>query len=391
MRRATILNLLAGLLGWVTVAAAGEILAREGQGRLEQVDGHLVLHLAGTPAEMGRQHGVLLRPHVRAVVDRLLYGVGFAKTMTTGQPFLRDIQDAWRRLQPHIPPDHIAELDALADGAQISRTEARLGNVFPELFHCSGFVLFGNATKDGALYHGRVLDYMVGVGLDKHAVVIVSRPAGAYAWVNISYAGFTGSVTAMNEHHLAIGEMGGRGEGDWDGLPMAQLVRRVMEKAATLAEAVAIMRDTPRTCEYYYVISDGKSGQAVGIYATPTAFETVAPGAGHPKLPTPVADTVLFSAGSRYEELVRRVQAGYGQFDAAAAVELMKRPVAMQSNLHSVLFAPATLDLWVANARGANPACDQPYTRYNLADLLGRTVSRLANPQRDDYSAGRER
>jgi hypothetical protein len=49
----------------------------------------------------------------------------------------------------------------------------------------------------------------------------------------------------------------------------------------------------------------------------------------------------------------------------------MKRPVAFRSgNLQSVLFAPRTLDFRVANARGPSPACDQPYTHYNLSALL---------------------
>lgn len=59
--------------------------------------------------------------------------------------------------------------------------------------------------------------------------------------------------------------MGGRGEGEWDGKPMAQLVREVMEKARTLEEAVEIMRTSPCTCAYNYVIADGKTKQSVGI------------------------------------------------------------------------------------------------------------------------------
>lgn len=53
----------------------------------------------------------------------------------------------------------------------------------------------------------------------------------------------------------------------------------------------------------------------------------------------------------------------------------MKRPVAFRSgNLQSVLFALRTLDFRVANARGPSPACDQPYTHYNLAELLHERV-----------------
>jgi hypothetical protein len=151
---------------------------------------------------------------------------------------------------------------------------------------------------------------------------------------------------------------------------MAQLVREVMEKTSTLDEAVALMRKGPRTCEYYYVITDAKTKTAVGIAATPTTFDVVKPGQGDPRLPHPFKDTVLMSAGERYEELARRVKAGYGKFTADSARDLMTRPVCMNSNIHSVLFDPETLDFWVANADSKNPASHTRYTRYNLADLL---------------------
>jgi len=90
---------------------------------------------------------------------------------------------------------------------------------------------------------------------------------------------------------------------------MAHLLREVMEKADTLDEAVQIMRRGPRTCEYYYVISDAKTKQAVGIAATPETFEVVLPGQSMARLPHAIPDAVLMSAGDRYEELARRVQA----------------------------------------------------------------------------------
>jgi hypothetical protein len=186
----------------------------------------------------------------------------------------------------------------------------------------------------------------------------------------VSYAGFISSVTAMNEKRISVGEMGGRGEGNWDGKPMAQLVREVMEKADSLEEAVELMRTGPRTCEYFYVLADGKQRKAVGIAATPTTFEVIKPGEAHPRLPHPFKDVVLMSAGDRYEKLAERVKAGYGKFDADAARHLMDRPVAMTSNIHSVLFAPDTLDFWVANADAKNVASHCRYTHYNLAELL---------------------
>jgi hypothetical protein len=118
------------------------------------------------------------------------------------------------------------------------------------------------------------------------------------------------------------------------------------------------------------VISDGKTKDAVGIAATPDTFEVVRPGQSHPRLPHPVQDAVLLSAGDRYEELARRVKAGYGTFDAEAAIGLMSRPVCMTSNIHSVLFAPDTLEFWVANADGKNVASHTRFTHYDLNELL---------------------
>jgi hypothetical protein len=174
--------------------------------------------------------------------------------------------------------------------------------------------------------------------------------------------------------------MGGRGEGNWDGKPMAQLLREIMEKADTIEEAVDIMRQGPRTCEYYYVISDAKSKRAVGIAATPEKFETIWAGDTHPRLPHAFPEVVLMSADDRYRTLVERVKAHYGQFDAVSACDLMKRPVAMKSNIHSVLFAPDTLDFWVANADSQNVASHTRYTHYNLAELLKKPANSAGAP-----------
>jgi outer membrane lipoprotein-sorting protein len=352
--------------------ATGErrVVAREGNGRLEMIDGTRVLFLKGTPEEMGRQQGVLLKKEIRELVDHVLYGVGVGSSFEKGRWFFGEIESAQGRLTPFMDERYLREMDAMASAAGLAREEVRLSNFFPELFHCSGFALFGRATEEGRLYHGRVLDYMRGFGLEQNAVVMVVQPDQGNAWVNISYAGMIGTVTAMNEKQVAIGEMGGRGQGRWDGKPMAELLREVMEKANTLDDAVAILRKGPRTCEYYYVVSDAKTKQAVGIAATPDKFETIGPGQGHPLLPHPIPDAVLMSAGDRYEELARRVQAEYGKLDVQGALRLMRRPVCMTSNLHCALFAPESLDFWVANADSQNVAAHARFTHYNLKQLL---------------------
>ena len=76
------------------------------------------------------------------------------------------------------------------------------------------------------------------------------------------------------------------------------------------------------------------------------------------------------SAGDRYEALSKRVKDQAGKLDAESSLALMDRPVCMESNIQSVLFAPGTQDFWVANADSKEVASHTRYTKYNLKELL---------------------
>ena len=340
--------------------------------RLEVSHGQRVCYLTGTPARMGAQHGHLLTKEIRSVVDSTLYVVGMYYSMQTGKWFLAEIRDAWKHLEPNIDKEYLEELNAMADAACVDKEEMQLSNVLPELFHCSGFAVANQATVGGKLFHGRVLDYMTEIGLQHVQVDFIMHPAGKRATVNVGYAGFIGCVTGMNDAQISMGEMGGKGVGKWDGTPMAFLMRRVLENAETLEQARTILEIAKRTCEYYYVIADGKTRTASGVAAWPEKIEFLKQGEAHPLLPNPVKDCVLLSVGKRYEELRQRTQNGFGKLDEAAAMQLMKMPVAMPSNLHCVLFVPEDQIYYAAHAglRGHKPAAETKYVRHDFKEEL---------------------
>ncbi len=349
-------------------------------GELRWVDGHRVCILSGTPEQIGKAHGEVLKSESIKTIDSVLYTFGTANTIRTGRWFRSDLEEAYSRLSPHIPDDHKRETAALAVALDLDVELTQALNVFPELFHCSGFAVFGSATKDGKLYHGRVLDYMTTIGLQDSSTTFIVSVDGKIPFANVGYAGFIGSVTGMNAKSISLGEMGGRGEGQWDGVPMATLMRRALEECSTLEEVMTLWESSPRTCEYYYVFADGKTNEAVGVAATPESIEFIKPGQGHELLGEGIKDTVVLSAGSRLEKLRERVKEKHGEIDIEAAIWLMSRPVAMKSNLHNALFIPADGILYVANADHSHPAAERPYVRLDLNELLStkipeRTVS----------------
>ncbi len=360
-------------------ARAGEGDARCGRGFLERMDGYPVLHLRGTPYEMGWQHGTLLKEECRALLHHLLVVKNREATVSALGIELtpRDAISLIARLSaPFIPARHVEEMRGLADALEVPYEDMLAANLVPELFHCSGFALLSRHTADGTVLHGRVLDYATDWRLQEHAVLVVQEPKDGIAFANVTYAGFVGSVTGLSAERISVGEMGGRGLGLWMGTPMSFLVRRVLEEARSLDEALAVFRDSRRTCQYFYVIADGEADDAAGIEAGARRFTVLAPGQSHPLLPLPVPGTVLLSAGDRYRELAgrvaRRVAAGR-KFTAKDALRLMDAPVAMRGNLHNVLMAPGLGRLWVANASpDGRPAWTQPYRKFDLADLLRR-------------------
>lgn len=351
-------------------------------GQLRYVEGQRLVILQGTPEQIGTAHGALLPLESQRCIDSVLYAFGTVQTIANGRWFRHDLEDAYKRLRPFIPEQHLVETRAMAAalGQDVQLIESL--NVFPELFHCSGFAVFGSATSGGKLYHGRVLDYMTTIGLQDCATTFIVSVDGKIPFANIGYAAFIGSVSGMNDRGISLGEMGGRGEGKWDGVPMATLMRRALEECDSLEEVQDLWRSSPRTCEYYYVFADGKTNQAVGVAATPEKVEFVLPGQANPLLGEGIPDSVVLSAGSRLETLRQRVLENHGKIDVEKAIWLMSRPVAMNSNLHNVLFVPADGVFYVANADHSRPAADCKYVRYDLRSFLrpAAAVSAVPSP-----------
>jgi len=344
--------------------------SRDG-GRMVVRQGQRVCFLRGTPRQVGTQHGKLLAREIRRNVDAVLYTFCLGESLKRGSWMLDEFRKAHGALRPHVAEEYTEELAAMAEAAGISAQEAELANVVPELFHCSGFALKGGATVGGRLYHGRVLDYMMGLGLQDNAALFAVRKDDAQPFVSVGYAGLVGVVTGMNAERIAAGQMGNGGAGQWHGVPMAILMRMVMEKATTLDEAVDLLRSNKRTCRYAYVLSDGETGDACAVWASHQEFTVLTPGMKTADYPEAVKDCVLISGEDRLKALIEAVRGGFGKFDEAAAKKLMAAPVAARgSNLHNVLFVPQAGVLFVANARGRKDAFEETYYRYRLAELL---------------------
>lgn len=364
---------------------------------IEIIEEQKIVHLKGSAYEIGYQHGYLLKNEIAENVNRFLKPISstsHSKPPAVVSYFLK----ALPQVIPHIPHTLMEEMRGLADGSEQPFDTVLLLNLFPEMFHCSAVTVKGDASLNRELFHVRVLDYAQGNGIQNTAVITAVEPDDGIPFINITYAGFVGSVTGMNLEKIAIGEIGGKGYGHWNGMPMAFLLRTILQHTSTLDEIKEILKNTSRTCEYFYVFSDGKTDDSLGCYATPSVLEFFEPGESYTKFPpvqnsfeAPIKlperettdreetvydqpkDILMISRGDHYEILKERLMANYGRISLVDLQEAIKQPIAHVNNLHNAIFAPKTLDVWISQAGRSNePACDQPYHHLNLTTLIGK-------------------
>jgi hypothetical protein len=346
-----------------------------GKGRLEVLpSGLAILHVAGTPEEMGTQHGTLLGDQVRALVKDYLPKVLRGKR-----------EDALARahvLEQRIPERHRREMKAMAEAAGVPADDILLGSVVVELLGlnmCSGAAASGPATADGRTVVGRNLEWPDHGTLGQYGLLVAARPDGFRPFLSATFPAFAGVVTGMNGDGVFTAElvvMNGRPtdrEAALKGIPYPILQRRLLEECGTLAEAVKLVKEAPRTVPQNLLLADPSAGEVLECGAGRCAERPQKEGLvvvtnyyDEAKAPNPVDD--------RYEGLCTSFAGiGTGKVDAASMEEAIravsKGGLAAMMNLQCGVFLPSTLEVRIS--LGRPPATHRPFVVLDGAALLG--------------------
>lgn len=399
----------------VVLLAAGYVYSNPGRGPREEVDPHAkayvetvdgetVVHLKGTPYEMGYQHGALLREQVHAGQAAFNNLLGQVVDMTGIPLFVLNfgLDCAYRMCEPHIPRHLQREMEGLADGAGADLKVLRRVHVISELSerNCSSFAVFGEATSDGRLYHGHNFDWNMDAGIQDNTALFLYEPDQGHPFAAYGYIGMIGYVSGMNMEGVSVGFIGAvTKDGRLASLPLMLMLRRVLQEAGSVQEAEAIISGAQRGVGYNYVIAGGDVPEARAFETTanhfaaftdndpretceyairiedavfradeamdPTvrSFQTCAN--GYPNMP--------YGSNSydhRYKGMADRIQANYGKVDEQIALDILKAVAMRETNLHSVLCDTTHRRIWAAHAVGKEDAWKQEYVRYDLEQLF---------------------
>lgn len=374
-------------------------------GKLAEKEGLPAVYLKGTPYHVGFEEGRLLKNQIHAEIDQIYaylrsqFPVPGINTLVLNKLLDR----AWKKMEPFVSPAELAQMRGIAGGAGLSFKTIKRMHAIPEVYPawCANGAYWGKATSDTRLIAIRNLDWSRQIGIHEHAAVKAVEIPGQNRYVNIGYAGFSGTLSGLNENGISVGQIGAVSkEETLRGTPMPFLLKRILEQTHSLGDAEALFQRTSLTRGYNYLISDAEEKNAIVIEATARRYAVFhdqdareksvsyaipienALFRGDPALDPEIRDLQIASKGKpdkpglempggsayeiRYKKQGELIRQHYGKITPEIAKQMAKE-IAPGSNLQSVIYAFP--DVWIANAEGDARAVDTEYKHLNFEEI----------------------
>lgn len=351
-----------------------------------------IVVVKGNHYEMGYQQGKLLQKEIQ---DNMGYLYEQAKRkFHFGELFA----EVYERMRPFIPQAYIDEMHGLAHGARMDLGVVHAIHVLPDMGEwggkkgikkvidkmmkgqlatmCSNFASGAASSKSAEFYAVRILDWGLHKvsKLHRYPLITVGIPNDGIPFANCGWVGFLGAVSGMNADQITLGEMGyGDPPGETlSGTPMCFLLRDILLRAHNLSDVQRIIKDTPPTNSYVFLMTDGKTRESEMYVRDPSRFLTFKPGSEitDQKHHMPAIEDVVY--GGKYtERMTELLKANHGQITPELIMKEIIPKIAMKSNFQNVIYKPAELKLWLNNAKSKTEwAASQPYTEFDFGKLL---------------------
>ena len=221
-----------------------------------------VLRLAGTPADMGRQHGRAMQPAIRRVLRRHADLAGSRWDRIPG------LEEASAHPERFFGPAELDELRGIAAGAEVELGAVIAHNLRLFLDAGSGglHVAFtAGSRRAESLLHAVNEDLQRGLSVrDCLARTIqVRHPQNGLAHLAFCVAGQVGTLNGINAAGLAVSTSAlldaPRLSGTTTGPLLTVLVRNILEQASTIEDAIQIISRTPGSTPFTLCLSQHTS------------------------------------------------------------------------------------------------------------------------------------
>jgi isopenicillin-N N-acyltransferase-like protein len=359
----------------------------------------MVLHVYGTPYEMGYAHGQLLAKEMNILLPSVLEWIeGQIEQAIDVLPVVIQqiiaeygldaaLDFTYYATRDYTPAHWFEELQGLADGSGYDYNDILRIHMFPELIKasCSMFGAWGPAVADTngeTLLQLRALDWATNGPFQQFPVVLVEHPSSGNGtdFAIVTWAGFVGGLAGMSSSPVAICEKvwdGFNGHENIFGYPFDFLLRDILQFDVDTDSALQRIADATRTCAIFIGLGDYTNEFKIVEYAyeniTILDDRNFQPYPGHPTF-----DSLIYinrdvqpSSNPCMGELLTMF---YGNITAYNTITYIS-PIEQTGSMYSVVYDFANMFMYVSNAspyiNGASlNAYERPYIRLDMNALF---------------------
>ena len=245
------------------------------------------------------------------------------------------------------------------------------------LVGCTSFGTWNARSQDSTMIIGRNFDFYVGDKFAEEKIVAFVAPTSGYKFMSVTWGGFIGVVSGMNEKGLAVTINAAKsGLPSGSATPVSLVAREILQYAKNISEGIEIARKRQMFVSESFLISSAEDNKAVVVEKTPEELSVYDPkkdfilctnhfqseGLGKSK---PNLEQMNESASPyRYERLqelmavngrntvqktvdILRDRRGLGGTDIGAGNE---KAINQLIAHHSIVFEPQKLLVWVSTS-----------------------------------------
>ena len=382
---------------------------RIGNSWITQADtGFWVMYVEGSPFEMGVINGILTARQVRAQEDYFVRQLDYFvpnKNYQKGLFYLLKIAN--RNLDTYIPLEYQQEIFGVSQSAstmfnQYGTPYQRLLNYHAahdighalqayNLVACTALATWSQSTSDSNLLLARNFDFYINDDFAREKILAFFKPDNGYAFASVTWGGFIGAVSGMNEKGVAVIINAAQAAFPRKvATPISILVRDILQHASNIDEAIAIANKHETFVAEQIFVASKADNKALIIEKTPTELkvfengQTILPLTNHFR----AIDTTLPLMGhegyndsyyrmERLQELISRHEI----FDVNVLIEILRNqkgigeeslgmgnPMAINQLIchHSIVFDATNKNLWLS----AYPFNINQYLAYSLDSVF---------------------
>ncbi len=219
------------------------------------------MYASGAPFELGYKHGILT-DSLSAYQE--LQFVNSIKEMIPSESYLKFLKHflGWfnRKLDKYILPEYQQEIYGIS---QFTTSEFDfIGDKYPRILNyhaahdighalenmnlveCTAFMTKEARSEDGKMLIGRNMDFSVGDGFAENKIVAFYKPEKGNKFAFITWAGFVGSVSGMNDKGLVVTINAANSSIPMSAkTPVSILAREVLQYASNIEDAYEIIKN----------------------------------------------------------------------------------------------------------------------------------------------------